>query len=245
MPGSWTAALCAYRYPVNLSEYRHAQNHPGWFWENLAIGDRTETIAFEDRFRARASDHVEAWLEVVYWKLYSQPHRRDVVTRNVHQHWTKEHVTAIDLLDAVNNYVEHPTREHFEAFRGLFGFRSSSIAIAATFPAFVSPLTYPMVDTRVAKWVGASIAAHNAVDHVGPQLIRPPYLNGTATVLTMNDFGAMQRWREWCVHTASKLSNLTATSWRARDVEMAAFFAWGGRHTHRHPEHRLNPLWVP
>jgi len=40
---------------------------------------------------------------------------------------------------------------------------------------------------------------------------------------------------------ATKLSELTDMKWRARDVEMAAFTAWGDRDDD-HPRFVLNPI---
>jgi hypothetical protein len=241
MPTIWIEALLAYRYPAILSNFENARKYPGWFNFDLTIGDRTNTIEFEDHFRRHAPEAIEPWLEVVFWKLFSQPTRRNTTTRRVALHFQTYEISPKSLWHACNNYIENPTRKNFESFRILFGFVSKAIAIVATFPAFVIPNSYPMVDTRIAKWVGDCMPLHNAADPIGPQLTRPRFLDVPQTVLMMDDFGFMETWTHWCRHTAHKLSKYTSIAWRARDVEMAVFHSWGERND-PHPKLILNPL---
>lgn len=240
MPTTWTSALDSYSYPVNLRDCKQAHEFPGFFGWTIA-GDRVSTINFEDYFRTRAREAVEPWLEMVFWKLFSQRNRRDMTTQTVASNFQSRGISARSLWDACAGYVAEPTRESFELFRSHFGFSSQAIAVAATFPAFLAPDRYPMVDTRIAKWVGCCMSLQNAADSRGPQLIRPLYLDNKSKVLTMNDFGFVQAWTQWCVHTATKLREVTSMKWRARDVEMAVFEAWG-RRGDCHPNLRLNPL---
>ena len=243
VPTTWTAALDAYRYPVNLAGFVDAAQYPGWFQCSTQAGDRNATIAFETHYREHAQASTEPWLEVVYWKQYSQSGRRDRITRRVAAHWVQAGTTPRLLYDACSRYLDTPTRAHFDGFRQLFGFATNVIATAATFPAFLRPESYPMVDTRIANWVGACMEAHNRVDPAGPQLFAAPFLHGHGTVLTMADFDFMQRWIAWCRHMAQKLTAQSGRHWRARDVEMAVFYAWGDRrHGQPHPSHHLNPI---
>jgi hypothetical protein len=241
MPASWEKALFEYRYPVILSMYANAHLHSDWFIHALSTGNQAETKEFERHFRNHASRGIEPWLEVVFWKLFSQPARRNSATQRIEEHLQRNFIEGKSLWKACNNYVESPSRRTFEAFQSLFGFATNVIAVAATFPAFVFPDTYPMIDTRIAKWVGTCMTEHNAADPKGPQLTRPPFLDSRRTVLTMSDFDFMQDWIRWCGHTASKLKISTSINWRARDVEMAVFNAWGDRHDH-HPCLHLSPL---
>lgn len=242
MPTTWQEALQSYRYPVALGNFQGAPNFPGWFAFDLGEGDRTQTIAFESHFKERAQTSLAPWLEVIFWKLYSQPGRRNQTTCRVASHFLDQSVSPRSLWQGCMSYIKTPTKETFKSFQKLFGFRSQAIAVAATFPAFLNPVSYPMVDTRIAKWVGACMDEHNEVDNAGPQLIRPPFLNAkNRTVLTLSDFEFMQCWIKWCAHIAYKLTNRTSFSWRARDVDMAVFFAWGER-GNRHPMFHLNPL---
>lgn len=104
--------------------------------------------------------------------------------------------------------------------------KSRSVAIAATFPAFMAPERFPMVDTSVAQWATACLSRHNTADPTGPQLVRPAYPENGSTVLTLSDWPFIESWIHWCRHTASKLRSQTDFEWRARDVEMAVFSAW-------------------
>ncbi len=205
------------------------------------MGDRANTVEFQAHFRKHASEAIEPWLEVVFWKLFSQPGRRNRITQRVASHFKANGTSPKELLHACSRYVENPSRDNFESFRKLFGFKTPVIAVAATFPAFLEPDSFPMVDTRIAKWVGSCLSLHNAKDSTGPQLIRPPFLDSTRTVLTMDDFEFVESWIRWCKYTAQKLTKCTSFVWRARDVEMAVFTAWGGRKD-PHPKFHLNPL---
>lgn len=243
MPNTWTESLSEYSYPFDLSDFEDAGNYPEWFELKSSVGDRDSTIKFEDHFRNHAAEAIEPWLEVVYWKIYSQPTgRADRMTQRVASYSRDNDVPPQLLWYACNNYVENPTRKNLEDFRMLLlGLRSRTIALACTFPAFLKPELYPMVDTRIAKWVGSSMNLHNNADPSGPQLIRPKFLDSQQTTLTMTDFEFVETWISWCRHTARKLTERTLSEWRSRDVEMAVFSAWGGRHD-THPKLHLNPL---
>jgi hypothetical protein len=86
-----------------------------------------------------------------------------------------------------------------------------------------------MVDTRIAKWVGQNMQAHNDAGPNAPQLVRPRSLDTEATVLTLTDFEFVYSWNRWCRHKANQLNTCTSINWRPRDVEMAVFNAWGDR----------------
>ena len=245
MPDTWENALLSYRYPVTFTDFQYEHQFSRWFSFDLGNGDRSRTMEFESHFRKHAQKDREVWLEVVFWKLYSQPNHRDRHTYSVATHFLVERISAESLWQACMAYIEEPTRTNFASFRQRLGFGSSVIAVAATFPAFIDPESYPIVDTRIAKWVGNCMTAYNEADRTGPQLIRPPFCDSQGTVLTMADFEFMQHWNRWCIYTAQKLTKLTPIPWRARDVEMAIFYAWGtrrGRRCKHHPMVHLNPL---
>jgi len=145
-----------------------------------------------------------------------------------------------DLWTACRAYTDQPCKKTFRDFLKMFGFRIEPLAIAATFPAFMNPDDFPMIDRRVAKWVIEFGGNHNRADPAGPQLRQPEAFarankKGRSVVLTMADFHFMPAWTPWWRYTARKLSKLCQPSvkcraWRARDVEMAVFRAWGSRH---------------
>ena len=57
---TWERALEAYRYRVDLTNFRDAQKHPGWFDRSLDPGNRSQTMRFKDHFRENALDNLEA-----------------------------------------------------------------------------------------------------------------------------------------------------------------------------------------
>ena len=240
---NWLHALGDYRYLVNLSQCP-GQPAP-WPPPNLGEGDRHSTIQFEDYFRHNAKTHSGVWIQVVYWKLYSQAARRNVQTMKVAHHLNTHHVQPEALWTACSAYINNPTKDSLRVIIEMLGHKSKGngarIAVAATFPAFLDPDSFPMVDQRIAKWVGHSMKDHNARDAGGPQLSAPNFLEAGRTTLALADFEFVEHWYRWCRHTARKLSRVTGSAWRARDVEMAVFYAWGNRNE-QHPKLLLEAL---
>jgi hypothetical protein len=173
MPSTWTRSLLGYRYPYDLRKYIDASHYLGWFELASSIGDREGTVAFEDHFRMHAAKSIERWLEVVFWKMYSQPRGRgDRTACAVASHLRNVGTLPDSLWNTCNSFIVHPTRENFDHLRESLGLTSQSIALAATYPSFIRPDLFPMIDTRIAKWVGACMIEHNAADPAGPQLLR-------------------------------------------------------------------------
>ncbi len=216
MPQTWIKALDEYRYPANLAKFGDVGAYPDWFEGNISKGDREQTIAFEDRFRELAPYHLEAWYQVVYWKMYSQG-RRDHVTRNAIANIKDSGLTAKRLYELCLKYIDHPDRTTFLAFQKNL-FPSDAIPIAATFPAFFCPENFPMVDNQIASWVKT-----NGHDHIygnSTGIVQWPPRTGVNSV-----GGFVLPWYKWCRHTAGILTERTGCHWRARDVEMAVFTA--------------------
>lgn len=241
MPSTWLDALRLYSYSVTFTEFNDAHRYPGWFSFDLTSGDRSQTIDFESHFKKHAKSNIEPWLEVVFWKLYSNgKYRRNTKTCEVAQRIKNINPEDIygDCMTYMGSGNSKKAKDHFKRFQKLF-FPSEAIATVATFPAFLDPKSYPMVDTRIARWVGKYMVSHNEADPAGPQLIRPRYLDHCPkqTVLMMTDYDFMRSWICWCAHTANKLTSRKSLNggWRARDVEMAVFTAWG-------KQLHLNPL---
>ncbi|MBU1620319.1 MAG: hypothetical protein KJ556_09345 [Gammaproteobacteria bacterium] len=241
MPNEWKRSLEEYHYDVSLQHYDNANQYPEWFRGSIPINDRHNTVSFENHFRQRALTSIEAWLEVVFWKMYSQPNRRNNVTNQVADYFQANRILPQNLFNACDAYIHNDTRDNLNAIRIALGFTSPAIAVAATFPAFLRPDLFPMVDTRIAKWVGQNMDAHNTADPNAPQLVRPRYLDTQATVLTLTDFDFVFSWTRWCKYKANQLNALTSIDWRPRDVEMAVFRAWGNRNE-PHPMIQLEVL---
>jgi hypothetical protein len=226
---AWLDALNAYNYAVDLSLFVERGSFPKWF-TNYVDGARGATKAFEDRFRTLADHHLEVWYEGVFWKMFSQNGRRDQDTIDVVRNIESAGISADKLYDQCCAYIQQPTKRSLQSFvELLWGKGARTVAIACIFPPFIAPDRFPMVDTRVAKWVIACLEKHNAADPHGPQLVLPAYPSNHATVLTLSDWPFIESWISWCRHTGHKLTSLTGLDWRARDVEMAIFRAWGDR----------------
>jgi hypothetical protein len=241
MPNAWIRALEEYRYSVSLEHYANANQYPKYFHFSIPINDRDSTILFEKHFRDRSAVCIEAWLEVVFWKMYSQAKWRNNLTNQVANHLQESETNPSSLLDACEAYIQNDTRDNLNLIRTALGFESQSVAVAATFPAFLRPDLYPMVDTRIAKWIGENMDLHNVSNPNAPQLVRPRYLDTQATVLTLRDFDFVHSWTRWCRYKAIQLTELTSFNWRPRDVEMAVFRAWGNRNE-QHPFIQLEVL---
>lgn len=229
MPETWENALQAYSYSVDLSEFKDADKYPGWFQhtDSPVTGDPEATKKFEDRFRELAPHHLEVWYEVVFWKNYSQGMARDKVTRSAIKHTGTVYdrigveVTSELLWSLCSHYATSRQSEVFSLLRGMLF--DSGIATAATFPAFLDPDKFPMVDIWIARWSKANGAQHSYAKHGGPSLVTYSDLGDSR--LEDKDWNFVESWIDWCRYTKDILSERTERQWRARDVEMAVFTA--------------------
>jgi hypothetical protein len=225
---SWVEALDRYHYPVDLRTFvDKAAFGQEWFVVNIATGDRSETIQFENHFRQHAASQLPPWYQVIFWKMASQGGRADVQTRKAIDRIAEEKVSANDLWSCCAAYVASGTKEDFCRFQKLL-FKTESIAIAFTFPALCCPARIPMIDTRIARYVASegSRCGFPSTPDVEKTLrrYRP---NGSGAVLSTRDWPFVEAWVGWCRKVAGQLSNNGDIAWRARDVEMAVFRAWG------------------
>lgn len=215
---AWERALNAYRYEADLTRFSGADEHPGWFKLNISPGDPLQTMGFETRFRGQARCHLEAWAEVVFWKLYAMPPARNQAAQRVFE----RSVSSAELWGSCMDYVMTPNIESFRAFQSkLF---DSGVATAATFPAFICPERFPMVDTQIARWALENGCRHCYSGVGGPDLECVPDL-GRGDTLQENHWRFVETWLAWCRFTAWRLSQRTHRWWRARDAEMAVFTA--------------------
>ena len=214
MPQTWRHALDEYCYPVDLRRFDGASQHPGWFELNICPGDPLQTTGFETRFRAQARHHLQAWAEVVFWKLDSGG-RGIAATQTRRLLDPRRPVSASELWSSCTAYIEQPDRTTFSAMRSKL-FTTKAVATAATFPAFICPEKFPMVDTQVARWM-----RENGEQHGYPgDIDRVP-----SAAITESHWPFVTSWMAWCQTMAAKLSQRTGFFWRARDVEMAVFTA--------------------
>ncbi|MCY3690841.1 MAG: hypothetical protein OXH30_02395, partial [Chloroflexi bacterium] len=174
MPHTWQKALDKYEYPVRLAKFKDRQMYPGWFKCDTGNGDRARTIEFEERFRRLAPDHLEVWYEVVFWKMHSQG-RRDYVTRNAIANINDSEPTAKRLYELCLRYMAHQDRRTFRDFQKNL-FPSDAVPVAASFPAFLCPDDFPMVDNQVASWVKAK--GHHHIYRNSSGMVQWPPITG-------------------------------------------------------------------
>ena len=219
MPDSWVTALNSYRYPVRLSDYSRADEFPGFFTRDIA-GRRASTIDFEDQFRAKSNQCIEAYFEVVFWVLCGRSKLFEASVDRIVDHLLNIGVQAAQLRAAIDDFVAGPSTPRLTALRSLLGIKADVLTVALTFPAFVDPVRFPMVNRQTAKWVTGNLGAHN---------------NGRRNALTAfwhpdrglryDNFDNYLNWVHWCRETAEILTGRTDMRWRARDAEMAVFTA--------------------
>ena len=235
MHESWTEARKKYQYPedcsIDLATFEDADKYEGWF-DCSFRGDFQSTKVFQHRFRKNAPYCLTAWYEVVYWKLYSQNkgNRRNRITKGVIRNIKDSGVTAKDLYTLCQNYVESGDLQDFKAFLDkMIKASSKEMAVAATFPAFLNPEKFPMVDREITKWAQENSHRHSYACCGGPVLEEAPVLKkGSVNALRytlVKHRNFVESWIKWCRFTASKLHVLTGDDWSARDVEMAVFTA--------------------
>lgn len=215
-------ALNGYLYPVKLSDYENRNQFPGYFSRDI-VGDRNSTISFEDYFRQNSSQVLEVYFEVIFWKLYSQANIRQQKTteRICSVRERNKHPTA--LYAGISSFVHAPNMENLQAIRNLLGIKTDVLAVALTFPAFLCPEKYPMIDNVVARWVNKNLAEHSRNTKAKlTQFVSPTY---GYTSLRDVDFPNYKNWVNWSNEMAHILTNKTSIKWRARDVEMAIFTA--------------------
>lgn len=219
MPQSWVRALNSYNYPVRLSEYKRAGDFRGFFTRDI-LGHRASTMEFEDYFRASYDKRLEPYFEIVFWKLYKFPLVRQGTTRRIADFVFEQGVKAAELHRAVDLFVEKPTRANLAVMRALLGLKAAVLGTALTFPAFVDPGRFPMIDRRTATWVDSNHTAHSE----NRSATLSPFNVGSGVVRDSH-FDSYMSWVRWCREVAKTLSAETGTPWRARDVEMAVFTA--------------------
>jgi hypothetical protein len=225
----WRQALSAYRYPVpraNVLRFgRRIAAAPGWFSFELESGDRGETIGFEQRFRALGREAAEAWFEVIFWKLSSARGLGESRAAQMIDDLIVIKHPAAEMWSSCAQFVALQSPDSFRCLLSALFIVSDVIPVAATFPAFICPERFPMIDRWIARWVVRYLQAYPDEAECNG-LIRPSesYIAGrNATLTVAHDWRFYDSWIAWCRRVASVLTAATTFQWRARDVEMAAF----------------------
>jgi hypothetical protein len=223
----WQEALASYAYPINAARaflfgayFRLSEQ---WFNFQLNGGDRHETMRFEAHFREFGRKHIEAWYEVIFWKLASSGGRGEYSARCMIEDLREINHRASDLWSACADFVQSGSRKTFERLQLELFVTSGGMPVAATFPAFMSPGRFPMIDRWIAEWVIHYLQNYPSKSGL---LVSPSesYVQHKRTTLKVSgDWPFYSAWIDWCRAAAETLTRCTGTEWRARDVEMAAF----------------------
>jgi len=196
-----------------------------WFNLNLDCGTRAETMDFEERFRTFGREAVEVWFEVIFWKLASTRRLGESRAERMIENLRVIKASAPRMWSACAGFVASRSRKSFVGLQEELFIVAKGIPVAATFPAFMCPEQFPMIDRWIAKWVMRSREAHLA-EAESSGLVAPSesFIAGRKTTLTVSgDWDFYQGWIEWSRAAANLLRRQTGFDWRARDVEMAAF----------------------
>ena len=165
---------------------------------------RAATLTFQDWFRESAGKSLEPWFEVARWK---SPRSAAKTIAQIRQ----SGVSPQRLEMLCRDYTENLGKQTFRAFRQNIA-KTDALATAATYPAFLRPDIFPMVDTQTAEWVRNN--RWTGIRNV-------PDVKGDGKVLTERHWEYVRDWIVWCRNTAMRLGS----EWTARDVEMAVFTA--------------------
>ena len=86
-----------------------------------------------------------------------------------------------------------------------------------------------MVDTRIARYIASEGSRFGFPSTPEVEKTLKRYRTAGGGVLTLRDWPFVDAWVDWSRKIAQRLSADDECVWRARDVEMAVFRAWGER----------------
>jgi hypothetical protein len=239
---NWMKALDCYFYPVELRTYKNGT--PGFFNHNVQ-GSRPSTVAFERRFRRLGPTDLDAWWEVVYWKLYGQGARPRIWVDELQTRAVASVLTAGTAWQKCAEFRRdfekslQSARSVLQQLNALF-FKSSSIAITWTFVAFSDrKRSFPMVDRWISNWVFDNFSEFSKRNAVGSSyLVKPKKRFDDTGTLSISDYDFIRGWVLWCRAMAAGLTAMSGSTWTARDVEMAVYRAADSRR----PPIKLRPI---
>lgn len=208
---AWKAARDRFEWQIDLSKFKDAKKHPGFFNRVIESG---QIVQFEDRFRASltTTGRVESAAEVAYWKNGKNHKGRDRITRDLMQ-WINRPEHWMKFVEALRELAVAPSWKSFQNFIGSNG-QVAAFAVPLTFLSFYDPVRFPMVDKRVGEWWTKRFPHE-------PQFTWDT--KRTRITPSMKSFEAYLAWTDFCRRQAAELARLSGTPWRARDVEMAVW----------------------
>ncbi len=227
----WDGALESYQYGFDLSEFPQKKEFSTDFFKiGFKKSYRRETMFFEKHFQENAQKHIEAYVEVLFWKLYSLREKSkdirkfDLDSLNPRINGIKNSSPSAfwdEITNFKNNFNNGSYNESKENCRQIAKILNikSGMKIPLTYIALANPNLFPMIDSHVISWVNENLLEQNKT-----RKNKLERFNESLTIET--DFDAYIQWVKWSQDTAMILNNNNIskyTNWRPRDVEMAIF----------------------
>ena len=225
----WDIARECYEYPFDLTAFHRRNEFSENFFTIKSDGNRKSTIDFEKYYQNNAKAHIEVYIEVLFWKLYSK-RSRDTKTFDSNG-WYNQAITTLKnsssvvFWDDISNFHQNFSVGNFTECKKNYRqiarkmFINNKLIIPLTFVALAYPNFFPMIDTVVISWIDKRIPDHNRNRKNHLKKFSDAY---QPTIDT--DFDSYIQWVRWCQESASILNEISKYSdWRPRDVEMAIF----------------------
>jgi len=224
----WDLALDSYKYDFDLSQFKEKDKFPNFF--NLKCGGkRKSTICFENYFQKNAPHHIEVYMEVLFWKLYSirkKDGHEDIFDFKLYNdRYVKGLAKSSPLIiwQQITNFKSafisgdiDKCRTSCREIAKMMNV-SDGMMLPLCIISFSHPDYFPIVDKHVISWINGYFPKYN--DNRLPDCEMMRFSSNT-------DFIAYIRWAKWCQDTARILNTNKKSrylDWRPRDVEMAVF----------------------
>jgi hypothetical protein len=226
----WDDALESYQYGFDLTEFpRKKEFGTDFFKIGFKESYRRETMFFEKHFQENAQKHIEVYIEVLFWKLYSLRERcndkREFDLNSIDPRiYGIKNSSPSAFWDEIKNFKNNfnngsynECKENCRQIAKIMNIKKGMI-IPLTFIAFANPDLFPMIDSHVISWINKNLLEQNK-----NRKNKLEHFNDSLTVET--DFNAYIQWVKWSQDSAMILNNNISkyTNWRPRDVEMAIF----------------------
>ena len=105
-------------------------------------------------------------------------------------------ITSERLWSLCLEYTKDASKDTFNAFRKML-VKGKMVAAAATFPAFLAPDSFPMIDKQIAKWARKNGDLHSyGID--GPILATYASLGNNVLKQAGRDWVFVESWIDWC-----------------------------------------------
>jgi hypothetical protein len=220
---NWLFCQKKYQWIVDLKKFENAKEFSGYF---IDIINPKNTRNFEDKFRQSVVDGflLDQYIvcgEVYFWKNNKSPDK-NAKTNEILQHLkTTEHQKI--FIETLTELTQNPVHNNFSNFRNACDL-PNGFASPITYLSFFQPHEYPMIDRVIANWWKSNTERFGLLK--APLFIQRKS-DGWIQAVSKRDstvnWKAYIAWKDFCNYYRKILTDLTKSSWRARDVEMAVW----------------------